>query len=155
VATNPRPGPDQRRSIAVAMAAALLRCGHDPVRITAVTRVPLALVQFLAEHQTNHPTPPDPTADRIAQPSSTTAPQDPVGGSDHAEILRIGAITGLARIGAIGIPAVDLDPGPTGDDRPARSLDSPGTGPSGAVERLRHHRWTLPGLTLAISTESR
>jgi hypothetical protein len=135
------------------MAAALLRCGHDPVRVTAVTRVPLALVQFLAEHQTNHPTPPDPTADRIAQPSSTAAPGDPVGRSDQSETMRIGAITGLARISGIGIAAAALDPGPAGDDPPGRSLDSPSTGSGGAVERLRRHRWALPALTLAVPTD--
>src|SRR4051812_4666105 len=113
MSTNP-PGPDQRRSITVAMAATLLRCGHDPIRVTAVTRVPLALVQFLAEHQVAHLTPPDPTAEGIAQPSSTAASGDPVGWSDQSEILRIGAIIGLARVGGIGIPAVGLDLGPAG-----------------------------------------
>lgn len=41
-----------RPSIRVAMAASLLRHGHEPLRAAEITRVPLALVQLIADHLT-------------------------------------------------------------------------------------------------------
>jgi hypothetical protein len=34
------------------MAASLLRHGHEPLRAAEITRVPLALVQLIADHLT-------------------------------------------------------------------------------------------------------
>ena len=41
---------DDRPSIRIALASALLRHGHDPLRVAESTHVPLALVELLAEH---------------------------------------------------------------------------------------------------------
>jgi hypothetical protein len=55
---------DNRPSIQVAMAAALLRRGRSPARVAQLTAVPLAMVTLLAEEQ----------AQRRATPDRSTAP---------------------------------------------------------------------------------
>jgi hypothetical protein len=80
--TRPRGGSaaltgEDRRSVRVALAAALLRHGRDPIRVAETTEVPLALVEFLAEHPraARRPDRPETTDDRGP---SLTPPTGPV-----------------------------------------------------------------------------
>jgi hypothetical protein len=86
--------PADRPSIQVAMAASMLRRGHDPMRVADVTQVPLALIELLvvdvpAEHPTdnrsgNQASRPAPSADRprarprpyLPRPAPGPSPRD-------------------------------------------------------------------------------
>ena len=44
---GPRPDPDHRASIRTLLAAKLLREGHDPAKVSALTGVPVALLHLI------------------------------------------------------------------------------------------------------------
>ena len=48
--TGGRPPSDQQPSPRIAAAVSMLRRGHDPDMVAAVTDVPFALVELIAEH---------------------------------------------------------------------------------------------------------
>jgi hypothetical protein len=84
------PPRDQQPSPRIATAARMLRNGHHPAQVAAVTDVPFALVELIAEHLPpvpalpGHPDPP--TADpRAAGHGSDNGP-DPTGSRDAAVV---------------------------------------------------------------------
>jgi hypothetical protein len=83
--TGGPPPDDQQPSAQIAMAAWMLRHGHHPTRVAAVTDVPLALVQLIADnlppdtghHQRSLPRKTDPPRPDHNDQRQTT--QDPTG----------------------------------------------------------------------------
>ena len=69
------PPSDHLPSPRIATAARMLRNGHHPAQVAAVTDVPFALVQLIAEHLA-------PSAARPGRPELPTADQPPAGHTD-------------------------------------------------------------------------
>jgi len=91
--------PADRPSIKVATAAAMLRRGHDPIRVAELTKVPLALVELLAEHATGD----RPSAERgwhYVAPSRPWATPEPPTRGPHWWPLRaiVPMLTNLALV---------------------------------------------------------
>ena len=74
--TGEPPPSDEQPSPRIAAAASMLRNGHHPALVAAVTDVPFTLVQLIAEHL-------PPSAARPGRPGPPTADQPPAGHRDE------------------------------------------------------------------------